>query len=234
MPNGMSISRAASRSERRRPMCGPRSSTSKRGQPGLRSSIASSFSIQVRWLSALECTSSPTGCRRATWTVTEFESGRLFTWASTLAPGLHLRGGHARRAVDGETDAEFWLEAHRATRLTVLACASVACSSRGIHEPRPRASRAMLNAADRPGADETARVRTLSCDPSCSEFFVAEAMPTIDTFGFESIGAVVRRVRLIERPFCIQEARSGTAAHLSAIRACARGLNRILSVLPVG
>ena len=47
----------------------------------------------------------------ATWTVTEFESGRLFTWASSLAPGVHLRGGHELRAVDGESDAEFWLEA---------------------------------------------------------------------------------------------------------------------------
>jgi ligand-binding SRPBCC domain-containing protein len=53
----------------------------------------------------------PNGLPAATWTVTEFESGRLFTWVSTLAPGLHLRGGHELRAVDGETDAEFWLEA---------------------------------------------------------------------------------------------------------------------------
>jgi hypothetical protein len=77
----------------------------------------------------------------------------------------------------------------------------------------------MLNAADRPCADETARIRTFLWDPSRSEFFVAEAMPTIDTFGFESIRVVIRRVRLIGRPFCIREARSGTAAQLLAIRA---------------
>jgi hypothetical protein len=92
----------------------------------------------------------------------------------------------------------------------------------------------MLNAADRPCADETARIRTFVCDPSRSEFFVAEAMPTIDTFGFESIRVVIRRVRLIGRPFCIREARSGTPRSYQLFERCARGLNRILSVLPVG
>ena len=53
----------------------------------------------------------PNGMPAATWTVTELEPGRLFTWATSLAPGMRLRGGHELRGGDDETDAEFWLEA---------------------------------------------------------------------------------------------------------------------------
>ena len=36
----------------------------------------------------------PHGFFGATWTVTEFESGRHFTWDSDMLPGLHLTAGH--------------------------------------------------------------------------------------------------------------------------------------------
>ena len=53
----------------------------------------------------------PHGMPAANWTVTEFESGRLFTWTSALAPGMRVWGGHELRAAGDETDAEFWLDA---------------------------------------------------------------------------------------------------------------------------
>ncbi len=51
--------------------------------------------------------------RQATsdWVVTEFEDGRSFTWASPLAPGLRVTGGHVVTAVGAGANAEFWLEA---------------------------------------------------------------------------------------------------------------------------
>jgi hypothetical protein len=45
------------------------------------------------------------------WTVTEYEDGRSFTWASPLVPGLRVTGGHVVTAKGDGASAEFWLEA---------------------------------------------------------------------------------------------------------------------------
>ena len=47
----------------------------------------------------------------AVWRITEFEDGRLFTWATSLAPGLRIVGGHELATDDESTRATFWLEA---------------------------------------------------------------------------------------------------------------------------
>jgi hypothetical protein len=53
----------------------------------------------------------PKGMLASTWRVTEYDEGRSFTWASSLAPGLLVTGGHVLSAEGDETNAEFWLEA---------------------------------------------------------------------------------------------------------------------------
>jgi uncharacterized protein YndB with AHSA1/START domain len=45
------------------------------------------------------------------WVVTGYEDGRSFTWEASLAPGLHVTGGHVVTAVGDGANAEFWLEA---------------------------------------------------------------------------------------------------------------------------
>ena len=45
------------------------------------------------------------------WTVTEFEDGRMFTWASSLLPGMRLSGGHELTPDGDLTSTEFWLDA---------------------------------------------------------------------------------------------------------------------------
>lgn len=47
----------------------------------------------------------------AVWKVTEYKPGRSFTWASRLAPGLRLIGGHELTSDGSGTKAEFSLEA---------------------------------------------------------------------------------------------------------------------------
>lgn len=53
----------------------------------------------------------PKGMPGAVWKVTEYEEGRSFPWASSLAPGLRITGGHVITPDDGGTSAEFWLDA---------------------------------------------------------------------------------------------------------------------------
>lgn len=53
----------------------------------------------------------PKGLPASIWTVSEFEDGRLFTWASSLGPGMRLIGGHQLTSAGDSTDAEFWLQA---------------------------------------------------------------------------------------------------------------------------
>ena len=45
------------------------------------------------------------------WQVTELTDGRLFTWTTSLLPGLRLTGGHELAAEGTGTTAEFWLDA---------------------------------------------------------------------------------------------------------------------------
>jgi len=54
---------------------------------------------------------SPKGLPANTWRVTEFEDGRLFTWETTLIPGLRLSGGHELTGNGERTSTEFWLDA---------------------------------------------------------------------------------------------------------------------------
>ena len=53
----------------------------------------------------------PKGMPGSVWQVTEYEEGRSFTWASWLAPGIRVTGGHEVTANGNGTNAEFWLEA---------------------------------------------------------------------------------------------------------------------------
>ena len=53
----------------------------------------------------------PKGLPQNVWRVTEFEDGRLFTWETSLLPGLRLSGGHELTANGDRTIAEFWLDA---------------------------------------------------------------------------------------------------------------------------
>jgi len=53
----------------------------------------------------------PKGLPANVWRVTEFEDGRLFTWESSLVPGLRLSGGHELTAKGAGTSTEFWLDA---------------------------------------------------------------------------------------------------------------------------
>ena len=52
----------------------------------------------------------PHGFFGAVWTVTEFESGRLFTWESDMLPGLHLKAGHVIRPQGDEAEVTLSLE----------------------------------------------------------------------------------------------------------------------------
>jgi len=56
----------------------------------------------------------PKGMPEAVWQVTDYEEGRSFTWASSLAPGVRITGGHVVTPDGNATDAEFWLEARGA------------------------------------------------------------------------------------------------------------------------
>jgi len=53
----------------------------------------------------------PKGMPGSVWQVTEYEEGHSFTWASSLAPGILVTGGHEVTANGNGTNAEFWLEA---------------------------------------------------------------------------------------------------------------------------
>src|SRR3970040_1952396 len=53
----------------------------------------------------------PKGMPEAIWQVTDYEEGRSFTWASSLAPGVRVIGGHVVTPAGNATDAEFWLQA---------------------------------------------------------------------------------------------------------------------------
>ena len=53
----------------------------------------------------------PKGMPGSVWQVTEYEEGHSFTWASSLAPGIRVTGGHEVTANGNGTNAEFWLEA---------------------------------------------------------------------------------------------------------------------------
>jgi hypothetical protein len=53
----------------------------------------------------------PKGMPISIWQVTAYDEGRLFTWASSLAPGLRVVGGHELSPRGEATDAMFWLEA---------------------------------------------------------------------------------------------------------------------------
>ena len=53
----------------------------------------------------------PKGMLATTWRVTEYDDGRSFTWESSLAPGVRVRGGHVLTPEAGGSSAEFWLEA---------------------------------------------------------------------------------------------------------------------------
>jgi len=52
----------------------------------------------------------PRGMPGAVWKVTDYEEGHSFTWASSLAPGVHLTGGHVITPDGNDTNAQFWLE----------------------------------------------------------------------------------------------------------------------------
>lgn len=53
----------------------------------------------------------PKGNPASTWTITEYEEGRSFTWAASLMPGVRITGGHILMPDGNATTAEFWLEA---------------------------------------------------------------------------------------------------------------------------
>ena len=53
----------------------------------------------------------PKGMLATTWRVTAYDDGRSFTWESSLAPGVRVRGGHVLTPEAGGSSAEFWLEA---------------------------------------------------------------------------------------------------------------------------
>ena len=53
----------------------------------------------------------PKGMLPTTWRVTEYDDGRSFTWESSLAPGVRVRGGHVLTPEADASSAEFWLEA---------------------------------------------------------------------------------------------------------------------------
>ena len=53
----------------------------------------------------------PKGMPGSVWQVTEYEEGHSFTWASSLAPGILVTGGHTVTANGDDTTAEFWLKA---------------------------------------------------------------------------------------------------------------------------
>jgi uncharacterized membrane protein len=53
----------------------------------------------------------PKGMLASTWRVTEYDDGRSFTWESSLAPGVRVRGGHVLAPEPDGSSAEFWLEA---------------------------------------------------------------------------------------------------------------------------
>jgi hypothetical protein len=53
----------------------------------------------------------PHGQPANVWRVTEFEEGRLFTWETSLLPGLRLSGGHELTPDGDRTSTEFWLDA---------------------------------------------------------------------------------------------------------------------------
>ncbi|MEP7158684.1 MAG: SRPBCC family protein [Chloroflexota bacterium] len=53
----------------------------------------------------------PNGLPTNVWQVTEFEDGRLFTWETSLVPGLRLTGGHELTPAGDRTSTEFWLDA---------------------------------------------------------------------------------------------------------------------------
>ncbi|MEX1263191.1 MAG: SRPBCC family protein [Actinomycetota bacterium] len=53
----------------------------------------------------------PNGMPAAIWHVTEYEEGRSFTWASSLAPGVLITGGHVVSSDGTRTHSEFSLEA---------------------------------------------------------------------------------------------------------------------------
>src|SRR3989304_3616025 len=51
----------------------------------------------------------PKGMPEAVWQVTDYEEGRSFTWASSLAPGVRAIGGPVVPAPGHTTQAGFWL-----------------------------------------------------------------------------------------------------------------------------
>ena len=53
----------------------------------------------------------PHGLPSNVWRVTEYEHGRLFTWQTSLVPGLRLMGGHEVAPEGEHTRTEFWLDA---------------------------------------------------------------------------------------------------------------------------
>jgi hypothetical protein len=53
----------------------------------------------------------PKGLPANMWLVTAFDEGRLFTWETSLVPGLRLTGGHELTASGEMTSTEFWLDA---------------------------------------------------------------------------------------------------------------------------
>jgi hypothetical protein len=53
----------------------------------------------------------PNGMPAAVWHVIDYEEGRSFTWASSLAPGVLITGGHVVTSDGTGTNAEFSLEA---------------------------------------------------------------------------------------------------------------------------
>src|SRR3972149_8090737 len=57
----------------------------------------------------------PKGMPEAVWQVTDYEEGRSFTWASSLAPGVRVIGGPVRAPAGDATDAGFLIAASNNT-----------------------------------------------------------------------------------------------------------------------
>ncbi len=53
----------------------------------------------------------PKGTKAATWRVTQFDSGRSFTWETQYMPGLRVIAGHAIEPADGGTRTRLWITA---------------------------------------------------------------------------------------------------------------------------